>query len=319
MKNPEFYDIVKMDDLRVSIPQTSHFSIGTSPYYAHQHGLAIDIYHNLTLENYEVLSPISGKILKIKTLKAPKSKFLNGVDIDYLILVSNSSNSDILWKIMHVKPNIEVGDQIAIGDPLGKTIRNGYFAYWSSPHLHLEIRPVNDAIRARGGKNFSLAIEKKENIVDSSEKFNLTKIPVEINSIYPEMILAHFPKHFYHKFFPIYGVKVRINHLDCILDGGIPHYKIGTIIFQKEFNFKNNPLIYLGSTKIGTLHEKSGQLGFFKFDNIKFLLNNKEIRGISLYLANFFPLIKIIPYSKNEFSFKPNSIQNLKLVLEEKF
>ena len=51
MNTPGFYDIVKMVDLQVSIPETSHFSVGTSPYYAHQHGLAIDIYQNLFLEN----------------------------------------------------------------------------------------------------------------------------------------------------------------------------------------------------------------------------------------------------------------------------
>ncbi|MFX0139342.1 MAG: hypothetical protein ACFFDN_37225 [Candidatus Hodarchaeota archaeon] len=313
MTKSKFYDIVNTDDIRVSIPQTSHFSIGTSPYYAHQHGLAIDIYHNLTLENYEVLSPISGKILKIKTLKAPKPKFLNGVDIDFLILMSNPSNSEILWKIMHVKPTINVGDQIEIGDTIGKTIRNGYFAYWSSPHLHLEIRPFNDAIRARGGKNFSLAIEKRDNMVESGEDSNLTQIPVEIDSVYPEIILAHFPKPFYHKLFPIYGVKVRIDQLNCILDGGIPHYKIGTIIFRQEYNPDTFNSIYLGTHRIGTLHEVSGQFGFFKFDSIEFLLNDKKIRGISLYLANFLPLIKIIPYNKNEFFFKRESVQYLSI------
>lgn len=313
MPKSEFYDIVNMDDVRVSIPQTSHFSIGTSPYYAHQHGLAIDIYHNLTLENYEVLSPISGSILKIKTLKAPKPKFLNGVDIDYLILVSNPSNSEILWKIMHVKPKVKVGDQIEIGELIGKTIRNGYFAYWSSPHLHLEIRPFDDAIRARGGKNFSLAIEKKDNIVESSEKINSTQIPVKIYSIFSEMILAHFPKHFYHKISPFYGVKIKVNYLDCILDGGIPHYKIGTVLSKHEYKQDTYHLLYLGPHRIGTLHELSGQFGFFKFDPIEFLLNNKRIRGISLYLANFLPLIKIIPYKKSDFYFKRKSIQYLSI------
>ena len=313
MPKSEFYDIVKMDDIRVSIPHTSHFSIGTSPYYAHQHGLAIDIYHNLTLENYEVLSPISGNILKIKTLKAPKPKFLNGVDIDYLILVSNPSNSEKLWKIMHVKPTIKVGDLIEIGDPIGKTIRNGYFAYWSSPHLHLEIRPFNDAIRARGGIDFSLAIEKKDNAKESFKKVKTTQIPVEIHSIYPEMILGYFPKHFYHKLIPIYGVKIRVNHLNCILDGGIPHYKIGTVLCQQECNPDTYYSVYLGPHRIGTLHELRGQFAFFKFESIEFLLNNKKLRGISLYLANFLPLIKIIPYKKSEFSFKRKSVQYLSI------
>lgn len=311
MNKSEFYDIVEMDDIRVSIPKTSHFSVGTSPYYAHQHGLAIDIYQNLTLENYKAISPVSGKILKIKSLAAPKPKFPDGLDRDYLILISNPHNSEILWKMMHVKPIAKVGEIIEVGDILGETIRNGYFAYWSSPHLHLEARPISDAIRARGGKDFTLAIENKDIIEESFEEVNTTQIPVDIHSIYPEMILATLPKQFYYKFFPINGVKIRADNLNCILDGGIPHYKIGTVLFQNKINFKTFPSVYLGSNKIGTLHEINKQFGFFKFNNIKFLLNNKEIRGISLYLASFLPLIKIIPYNKNEFSLKPNSIQYL--------
>ena len=92
MTKSEFYDIVKMEDIRVSIPQSSHFTVGTSPYYAHQHGLAIDIYHSLTLENYEVLSPVTGRILKIKSLIAPKPRFLNGINYDYLILMSMNND-----------------------------------------------------------------------------------------------------------------------------------------------------------------------------------------------------------------------------------
>jgi len=313
MNKPEFYDIVNMDDIRVSVPQTSHFSIGTSPYYAHQHGLAIDIYHDLTLENYEALSPVSGKILKVKPLIAPKPKFIGGINKDYLILISNPSNSDLVWKLMHVKPSGNVGDQIEIGDPLGKTIRNGYFAYWSSPHLHLEVRPFKDAIRARGGKHFSLAVKTNNIFKNSSTNLKFREVPVKIQSIFPEFILGRLPESFYHKIFPIIGVKVRVNQLDCLLDGGIPHYKIGTVISQQENNLNPSHSVHLGMDKIGTLHEINGQFGFLKFDSLNFSLNKKEIRGISLYLANFLPLIKIIPYQKNEFSFEPNSIQYLSI------
>jgi hypothetical protein len=129
MPKSEFYEIVKTEDLQVSIPHPSHFTVGTSPYYAHQHGLAIDIYHNLSLENYEVLSPISGEILRVKSLAAPKPKFNEGIDRDYLILVSNPKNTELVWKIMHLIPSVKVGDYINIGDPIGKTIRNGYFVF----------------------------------------------------------------------------------------------------------------------------------------------------------------------------------------------
>ena len=308
-----FYDIVRTEDLHISIPETSHFSIGTSPYYAHQHGLAIDIYYNLSLENCEVLSSVSGKILKIKRLIAPKPKFTGGIDKDFLILISNPSNPNLVWKLMHIRPFGKVGDLIEIGDPLGKTIRNGYFAYWSSPHIHLEVRPSLNAIRARGGKSFSLAFDANETLRKPNTKLNYRKVPVEIMNTCSEFILGRFPESFYYKISPIQGVKAKVNQLNYILDGGIPHYRIGTVISEQNHSFNASNSVYLGTNKIGALHEVNEQLGFLKFESIKFSLNNTEIRGISFYVANFLPLLKMIPYNKNQFSFKPKSIQNLSI------
>lgn len=317
MSKYNFYDIVKMGDIRVSIPKDSHFSIGTSPYYAHQHGLAIDIYQFLTLKDYDVLSPVSGRLSKIKKLAAPKPRFKHGVDVDYLILINNPKNSQLVWKLMHVKPEVKEGEYIEVGEVLGKTIRNGYFAYWSSPHLHLELRNVNDAVRARGGKNFSIAIEKKERSENYKKTLNTTQIPITIHSIYPEMILVTLPSYFYSNFKPFFGIKGKVNDKECILDGGIPHYKIGTAIFAQKYSSDRTYPVLLGNIKIGNIHEINENFGFYKFNNVKFILNDKEIRGISLYLANFLPLIKIIPYKKNQFSFKPKSTTYLKLISEE--
>jgi len=308
MTKSKFYNIIKTEDIQVSIPQTSHFTIGTSPYYAHQHALGIDIYQSLFLDDYEVLSPISGEILKVKPLLAPRPKFVGGINKDYLILVSNPQNRKITYKILHVKPhNIQAGQRIRIGDPIGKTIRNGYFAYWSSPHLHLEIRPSNDAIRASGGRTFSLAFDKKKN-KDYIEERNSEEIHMNVHSVFPEFYLAKFSETLYKFIDPIYGVKVRVNKEDYILDGGIPHYKKGTIISQGSIEGKIKKSIYLVNQIIGRLNETRGQFGFFQFDSsLKFLLNDEEIRGISLYLANFMPLIKIIPNKDNEITLNTKS------------
>ncbi|MHA2008105.1 MAG: hypothetical protein ACW980_12385 [Promethearchaeota archaeon] len=300
----------------MSIPHSSHFSIGTSPYYAHQHGLAIDIYQSLTLEPYEVISPIAGKVLKIKSVIAPRPKFSGGIDKDYLILVNNPSNPDIVWKMMHVKPDLQIGDEIKVGDHLGITIRNGYFAYWSSPHLHLEIRPFNNAIRATGGIDFSLNFNNSEILRKSNEDCDTIKVPIKIHSIYPEIILAYLPDRLCHKISPFFGLNVSINHKMCLLDGGIPHYRIGTVLSNQNFQKDIFDSVYIGNLRIGTLHEINRQFGFLKFNKLNLSINDRAIRGISLYLANFSPLIKLIPYKKNEFNFKPNSIQSLSLILE---
>jgi len=313
MSSQEFYDIILQKNLKVSLLKNSHFTLGTSPYYAHEHGLALDIYHDLSLVNYDVLSPISGKVLKTKKLIAPKAKFKGGIDNDYITLIRNSDESDIVFKILHVKPKVQVGDQIEIGDYIGSTIRNGYFAYWSSPHLHLELRPPNDAVRARGGKDFSLAIQNHSEINQSVDINNIKQIPIEIEAIFPEFLLARFPKDFYYEIKPIFGVRGNINSLNCILDGGIPHYKNGVIIIHHDYNINFPNSVFFGDYKIGTLHKLRDEIGLVKFNPVRFYLNGKEIRGISLFLANFNPLIKLIPYDKSEFFFNSEATQYLSI------
>jgi murein DD-endopeptidase MepM/ murein hydrolase activator NlpD len=313
MTNSQFYSIIDTEDTVISIPSSCHFSLGTSPYYAHQHGLAVDIYQKLSLENYDVLSPVSGRIIKTRTLSAPKPKFLDGVDKEHLILISNKNNPEIVYKTLHVKPKVNAGDQIEIGDVIGTTIRNGYFAYWSSPHLHLEIRSSVDAVRARGGQEFSLAIIKYKEKSSNITLRNPSEVPVEICSIFPEFVLARFPEQFYYKIDPIYGTLGRLNKLNCIIDGGVPIYKNGTVLHHNIHKIPNPRKVYMCDTPIGELHELREQLGFFKFNSLKLYLNGFEIRGMSLFLAKFAPLVKIIPLKIDEFSFKVKSNQYLSI------
>jgi hypothetical protein len=126
--------------------------------------------------------------------------------------------------------------------------------------------------------------------------------------------LVSFPDNFYHFVDPIFGVKGEINNVTCILDGGIPLYKNGVVLFQNT-NIPNIPSkVSLNDHPIGTLTGYRGKFGFIVFHQVKFALNNKEIRGVSFFLAKFKPLIKLIPLSKNEFSFQLNSIQDLAIL-----
>ncbi len=318
MPKTKTYDIIKTEDARVSILQTSHFTIGTSPYYAHQHGLAIDIYSDLSLFEHENVSPVSGKIIKTKKLIAPKAKFKGGIDNDYIIIIQNLDNAKVVYKILHVNPKVQVGEIVEIGDYIGTTVRNGYFAYWSSPHLHLEIRPQDDAIRARGGKTFSLNFEKNKSLDRPIGKNQFTKIPLKIHSTYPEFLLAKLPTKFYHSIKPFYGIKGNTGNMNCILDGGIPHYKYGTIISQHESIMDSFNSVYFGQHEIGRLQEVRGNFGFVNFNHVKILLNNEEIRGISLFLANFPPLIKLIPYNKDKISINSETTQYLSILSNRK-
>lgn len=313
MENSKFYEIVAQEDIHISIPKESHFSVGTSPYYAHQHGLAIDIYHKVSLENYKVCSPVSGKIIEIKRQLAPKPKFPGGIDKDFVILIENEDNPEIVYKLLHVNPQVQIGDYIKFGDDLGITIKNGYFAPWSSPHIHLEVRSSEDAVRARGGLSFSLKYSKnsREFKPKHNPKEPMKAIPVQIHSIYPEFILVHFPDRMYHKISQFYGLRANISGLNCILDGGIPQYNNGIIHLHKGLKFEPKIPIYFAKRKIGFLKGSFNNFGFLEFIPLEIFIKKEEIKGISLFLAAFQPLIKIIPSKKGQFSFKKNSIQKL--------
>ncbi|MFW9822478.1 MAG: hypothetical protein ACFFE4_06065, partial [Candidatus Thorarchaeota archaeon] len=185
-----------------------------------------------------------------------------------------------------------------------------------SPHLHLEIRPSNDAIRATGGRTFSLAFNRRKN-KSNRESRNFKEITLRVESIFPEFFLGKLQNELYNLIDPIYGVKVKLNNIDCILDGGIPHYVNGTIISNLNLGKEKEKQIYLFNEKIGILQEFRSNFGFFKFDSsLKFFLNEVEIRGISLYLAKFEPLVKVIPFQKNQTTLDTNS--NSRLTIRSK-
>jgi len=312
VSNTEFFKIIKEDLIEVSIPKTSHFSLGTSPYYAHQNGLAIDIYHKLSLENYKALSPIKGIVIKSKELIAPKPRFSDGINKEYLTLIQGKNKLKI-FKILHVKPSVKVGDKIEVGDEIGSTIKNGYFASWSSPHIHLEIRPRDDVIRARGGESFSLLFDNTEklNINNNGTQENYKYIPLTIVSVFEEFILARLPEDLYHKINPFLGVKGKISDYNCIIDGGIPLYKRGVILLDNNHHIESKSLRMINSAELGNLWNQRDCFGFIDYNPVKFYLNDKPIRGISLFIANIRPLIKIIPYDLKDHNFEINSTQIL--------
>jgi hypothetical protein len=318
MVGEKFCNIVNSESLEISILEKSHFSIGTSPYYAHQNGLAIDIYQTISIQNYDVLSPVSGEVITIKEMRAPKPKFHGGTDKEYLTLIKDSRNESFVYKILHVIPSMREGDHVKIGDKIGRTIRNGYFAYWSSPHIHLEIRPKDDAVRARGGNPFKLLIKKKnekQNQISENHKPSVSKnLPIIIQKIFPEFILASLPVHLSHNFGHLNGVKGMVGGQSCILDGGIPMYKKGIIVFGETKEASKSRAVYFGSIKIGEIKKIRDRFGLVDFDPVELFLDEIKIRGVSLFLTlKHPPLLKIISFKKNLFSLEVDSTHSLSL------
>ncbi|MFO8017302.1 MAG: hypothetical protein R6U96_01585 [Promethearchaeia archaeon] len=305
MKCSNFVTLIKSDTLQISLQGISYFSFATSPYHAHQHGVALDIYQDLSLKNFTAFSPVTGEVIDTRILKAPTPGFEGGISNEYVILIKNTKDPEIIYKILHVKPKVKKGTFVNTGDELGTTIKNGYFAPWSSPHIHLEIRRKENPFRARGGVEIPLNLshlsfklhEKEEN----NHNYTPLPIPVKIESIYSQYYLAKASTRFYTQFSGIFGLSGHLKEDKCILDGGFPIYEKGIALFNRKFDneYLHSP-IYLGTKEVGHINGGYNNFYFYKFKNLPLYLDNKRLRGISLFLAFRYPLIKLIPANPTE-------------------
>lgn len=145
-------------DATVSLPagvvgRYRKFSRFNSPYPAHRHGRAIDLYPGDGVGR----SPVAGTVREVRSVGCPDRPY--AADEDHLIAVGlddgwctrAGANPGTVARILHVIPEVSPGDRVAVGDALGPTTRSGFFGQWVDDHVHLGFRPPDaDPLRASG-------------------------------------------------------------------------------------------------------------------------------------------------------------------------
>ena len=125
-----------------AIEQFRRFSLYNSPYPAHDRGCGIDLYPEMNLG----ISPVAGEVVDTRTVRCPDQPY--AADYDHLIVIDTGA---YLARVLHVEPAVTAGDRVAVGDPLGETVRSGFFGRWVDDHVHLEFRPPDaNPYRATG-------------------------------------------------------------------------------------------------------------------------------------------------------------------------
>ncbi len=227
--------------------EDSFITFLNSPFLSHRELKAIDIFPS-SRDFVDMYSPVSGKVIYHDVHLMRKNS------MEEHVTVIDAGNSYV--KLLHIKPYVGLNEKIEAGEILGKLYKSPYFRPWSDPHIHLEIRPKNDFLRARGGIELKIPLcipEGKfmplEEYVDRGT-YILRKIkPVKCGNFYGAGDFG-------------------------IIDGGYPHYGYGLLI---------------GTEKPFLMGEKIGDTlgnGIIKFKANEIYLNGKRMRGIgmSIYL-----------------------------------
>ena len=167
--------------MAVTLPATvlrryRRFTLYNSPYTAHDRGRAVDLYPGDATrpdpgdgDPVPAPSPVAGEVIGTRTARAPAKPY--AADDDHLLLVDTAAGDggieardgeSPVARILHVDPAVEPGDRVAVGDPLGRLVRAGFFAPWVANHLHLGFRsPGADLHRASGSLPLaSVALEE---------------------------------------------------------------------------------------------------------------------------------------------------------------
>jgi hypothetical protein len=241
------------------------FSLYNSPYAAHGDGRAVDLYPG----DGRAYSPVSGEVVGTKTVRAPPKPY--APEHDHLVVVACDEGSPgttpgLLARCMHVDPEVEAGDAVAVGDDLGPLVRAGFFAPWVDRHLHVGFRPPDaDPYRAAGSLRLALGVDTRPldwdgtgTVVETGDTYALLDAPAPPD---PGAVYA--------------GIAgTGADGRRGVLDGGLRHYDGGGFLGGPD-----GEVSLLGTT-VGTAADRTvawRDLGVF--------VDDRRITGLSLFCA----------------------------------
>jgi len=313
--------IGKAHGIELHSPDDAYFSYFNSPYTGHTLGSAIDIYPHHNGWGHSVQAPIDGRVTRIKKMTMGLEKSFPTADYDFgLAIKPESSDSDIV-RILHIEPEVSVGDMIVVGDNIGTTIRSRYFNYWTGPHYHVEIMSENSFNRSSQSYHLEIPFEYIPTRSHSTTK----EIEFEVKSVSRDHIVGY-PKNLDYVSVGQYK-GISANHENGktigILDGGIPHYKHGGVI--GSFRIDVSSKINLEDVQVGSVVQSMHGASYFRRHSPLIpYIDNHELRGLSCfvytkrYTKRGIPQLVLVPkyYSQFDGAYEEGDVLALELHID---
>ena len=254
-------------------------SFTNSPYYAHRRLASVDVYPRRGVK--VAYTPVQGKVLEAGKLKL----------IDDYILAIQTENTGVCVKLLHVKPEVKVGERVSPGDVIGRLVWSPFFDFWTDPHVHIEVRPADDWLRAKGGYTLDPKplIEKLGGSYPTPRTFRVEEALSQYVLLTPDSPIPHFTT----------PLTFTSDGITFVMEGGLPHYGHGAL-WTGRAKQRNRALkdvkesFEIDFVQSGYLH--------FTCSSEKIVVKGNMYRGIGLYLND--PHIKLIPRRPGEGTLK---------------
>ena len=259
--------------MAVTVPESTlrryyRFSLYNSPFDAHDAGCAIDLYP----EGPRAPSPVAGEVLDTKTVRAPPKPY--AAEEDHLILVDTG---EYVARLLHVKPGVEPGDCVAVGDDVGELVRAGFFAPWVPNHVHLGFREHDaDHYRAAGSLPVEAGVEVEPLVWDG------TGPVVETGETWARLDSPAHPAPG-ERFVGVAGASGE-GGPTAVLDGGLPHYEWGGLLGGDGATRAT-----LAGQRVGTVDGRT-----VAWDDLQVLANGDPVSGLALFCSRDDAGVKLV-------------------------
>jgi hypothetical protein len=278
----------------------------------------IDIYPSQQIFGLDAHSPVNGTVRKIQSFRG-HSTLPQASRLEYLILVQNDDDASVYTKILHVKPSrsLSEGEHINVGEKIGEYIRSFFFARWTDPHLHCELRPKDDTVRARGALQLKLCQPIKECKKPDGIPLEAKLVKYTSNALFLKVNEEAFSRQ------KLSGLKVSIEKVgenvafSGVIDAGIPHFGHGGIFTEDASKISQGDIVKLDGTAIGKIFETYPSNKIVHFRPYSFHIRWKDMafKGISCRLSLKDRLIKIIKIPTNSFQYQIGDFDIVKFIL----
>ncbi|WP_135305787.1 hypothetical protein [Haloarcula amylovorans] len=236
------------------------FSLYNSPFDAHGGGCAIDLYP----EGQRAPSPVAGEVVDTKQVRAPPKPY--AAESDYLILIDTG---EYVARLLHVKPSVEPGEPVAVGDDLGELVRAGFFAPWVPNHVHLGFRaPDANPYRAAGSLPISVGVSVEPLAWDG------TGTVVEAGETWARLDSPEHPTPG-ERFAGIANEGGDGGAAAGVLDGGLPHYDGGGVL-----GGDGTERSALAGSRVGTVDGRT-----VAWDDVTVCANGDPVTGLALFCS----------------------------------
>jgi hypothetical protein len=237
-------------------PQNGIVAFHSSPYPVHVQGGAVDIFTGMDF-GVKALSPVSGKVKMIDKSKVGIPRHFKSDPHDFIISLEVRN---ICVRLLHIEPEVEVGDFVEVGEEIGRYIRTPLLPFWSYPHAHCEIKDCKDTQSPLDA--FPLTpIVKGE--YQGSKKKDFSYFNAKIKLFTPNYILVTPEYDLFGKVGHFHGIAVSVGTEMGILDAQTPWNAYGGVILGENSQIKIGAEVRFGKILLGTVERITGNFASY--------------------------------------------------------